>query len=121
MLFANGKSGDVRAGSGQRIDNVTLAKDVAEVESVARGEVVIEATAELVVVGGFALRGNECVVAKVRKRIKGQDGLRDRINEGHLIERQRLGRRREEVEDLPVGAKAAGVHTVAVAVEVSRG
>ena len=74
MLFANGKAGNVGAGSGKRIDDIALAEHVAEIERVTRSEVVIQADAELVDCRlGSVLRGDRCVVAEVGQRIEGQE------------------------------------------------
>jgi hypothetical protein len=54
MLFADGKSGNVRAGRGKRIENISLAENVAEVQDVSRRQVMIQPHAKLIVVSSFA-------------------------------------------------------------------
>ena len=119
VFFAHGEAGYIRPGSGERIDDVALTEDVAEVQSIARSQIVVEAETELVVVGGFALCGDEGVGANVGERIESENVLRDGIDERHLVERQRLRRRRENVEDLAVGTGAVGIDAAAITIEVS--
>src|SRR5882762_618632 len=53
MIFANRKSRDIRAGGGKRIENISLAENVAEVQDVARAQIVIQAHSELIVAVGL--------------------------------------------------------------------
>src|SRR5690242_8858142 len=50
MVFTDGKSGDVGAGSRERVKNNTLAENIAEVQRISGSEVMIETRAELIVV-----------------------------------------------------------------------
>jgi hypothetical protein len=91
MLFADGKSGNVRAGRGKRIENISLAENVTEIPDVSRRQVMIEPHAKLIVVGGFVQRGEKRIFASIRQRIIRQQVLRDRIiGERKLVERHRL-------------------------------
>src|SRR5215510_1844801 len=88
VFFAYGEAGNVSAGGGERIDDVALAEDVAKVQSVAGSEVVIEPDAELVIVSGFALRGDERVVAGgIGQWVESEDILGNGIDERNLVVR----------------------------------
>jgi len=106
VFFADGKAGNVGAGGRKRVDYISLAENVAEVQSVTGSEVVIEANAELIVVGGLAERGDKSIAAGVGRRKKRQKILRDGTDEGNLVERQRLRRRREDIVELAIGVAA---------------
>lgn len=66
LVFAYGKAGNVGPGSRERVNRVSLRKHVAEIEDVARGEVVVNAEAELVVGLVESLRGAEAVGSESR-------------------------------------------------------
>src|SRR6267142_5975739 len=90
MLLAHRKSRHVRSRSGQRIENISLAEAVPEIQHISRRQIVVQPQSELIVVRGFTLRGNEVVCAIVRLRIERQQILRNRIDERKLVERNRL-------------------------------
>src|SRR5260221_7553729 len=79
MVFANRKSGNVGAGGGKRIKNISLAEDIAEIQHIARRQIVIEAQYELVVVGRFVEGGDKRVLAGVWQREVRKQILRNGI------------------------------------------
>ena len=75
LIFTDGKSRNVCAGSGERIGDAALAEAVAKIERVFGGEIVIEAQTKLVFVLRLRERGDKGGVACVRQRIKGENVL----------------------------------------------
>src|SRR5580765_454917 len=120
MFFAHRKSGNVGAGCGKGVDDISLAENVAEIQYVPRGQIVIEAHAELIVVGGFILGGDESVVTDVGLRVVPQQVLRNGIDERQLVERERLRSGSEQKENLPIRPRrVTGVNTITGTVEVA--
>ena len=74
----------------------------------------IEADTELIAILRLAECRDELAVAKVRLWIEGENILRYGIDAGQLVERQRLGGRREDVVNLmiPVGKLPRVVHWI---------
>src|ERR1051326_1370936 len=90
MSFADGKARNTGAGSREWIEAITLAEQIAEVQSIFGAKIVINAHAELIVVLAKSLCGCECIGAGGRQGIEGQQFLGNGIDEGQLIIRNRL-------------------------------
>ena len=105
LIFTDGKSRNVCAGSGERIGDAALAEAVAKIERVFGGGIVIEAQTKLVFVLRLRERGDEGGTACVRQRIERENVLRNRIDARQLIERnglRRLSLRNEYVVKLVI-------------------
>ena len=104
MFFTDREPRHVCPRRGKRVENIAFAEDVTEIQSVLRRQIVVQARAELIVVGCFRLGLNESGRTVVGLRIEAEQILGNGIYRGKLI--IRIGLAGKKVDELMIGIVA---------------